>query len=83
MKRELIITVRRICAGCAHLESIRQRIGRRIDNVDEMKSGLVATDAKQVFAQRQKTRNSNDSTRCTCKCTAESIAVRVGPLSKN
>jgi hypothetical protein len=36
-------------------------MGRHIDDVDEMKSGLFATNVKQVFAQRQKARNSNDS----------------------
>jgi hypothetical protein len=35
-------------------------MGRHIDDVDEMKSGFFATNVKQVFAQRQKARNSND-----------------------
>lgn len=50
-------------------------MGRHIDDVDEMKSGFFATNVKQVFAQRQKARNSNDS---YALLRGESLSIFVG-----
>jgi hypothetical protein len=48
------------------VSSTRQSVGRHTDSVDEMKSGLAATNAKLVFAERQKARISSalHSRRC-------------------